>query len=1312
MIGAKDGVELTGVTEVRWIAANAFVAFFADRDAVGFELSVVDVPATKNPVLGAIVGECLCRLMAASGVSLRLDHFSRFPAEGYGDVVYGTHPRASLQVDLLRAGVGRICRPCASISALVQAELEGTSLGAGSFSGTVAAVERSSSFLRQCTGVVVDVLRGDWCRVHVTDDSYVEEDSQPIKQDSSRDFGSCGVSPFHRSLKSTTLLVNLAAVACECPTSAAGFAATRTAQEVLFHCAVRLHIHSCVPSDKDLSNNTQEAEYHQLEHVKATVVLIKQRGAFLPLVSPLKRAAEQPIVLSRWQHQELVECELDAVNGDWSRWLLRRGLAKLKQCVYFSTPRPLNYLMLLGDIERLAVDVSLLSTWRQFLVDGDALAASASATRRSAGPRYSWLPMKFLLPPSFLVQQRQRLDGYIHGVSRCGSAPLWKLTAAVCIPDALARTYRATQQRDTGGALVVYPAPTVGWETIALRLSERAQCGEIPTGNSASHLDASECYGPTVALRVEFDPELSGVDALESTLQISIQTMDPAEYAGNKTHSKTHWDGGVSAAQREDIRLQLPRGVVGSLFVVDVRVVCAGQAILRERHGYILHKDGTSPVIGRDLLSSATVDADDAEMVAVPSKDDDDNFSGQKEKKSAARDTAALPASEETVHISLVDLYVPASAKSPSHSVHTLRHLLTYRTVSVRFLRVITVEHRCGFFADVSLQDSVVEGGSGDTCAPRSIVDLVASVDGDVDAALLASFRAAETSSPEECCEDVDYSVTPLLVNADSAAPLPVYPRVLGEGIPLLTFAVAPRQLFASHPKHHRNVIAEADKMAARGNAHIDAAIMRLRFPRLPNLLRGNFEGMPLLLRDVQTTLCPPSAPSRIPDDISVLCVEKTLANVLAGLFLLFPRSDATGSFVRGGDDQASANMASRVSKLMCGGVVYTEPTSAASMSVASRRVVLGSKRTFADVAHDKRVVLPQRISGRLAQQWIAALAYESATHQPTNHVDLAAADDAQRPMGEGGFGLSGAFDTTPWLYRPGVSGSACDGIGVIGAPLVSKKEMDTTPDGDKGEGRNFRDTHLVFQYVPIRFGGSARDVSVQGMYKMSSYGQVGRDVIFSHRVEQCQRGRDMVDYFALLLRCRRSDGGARRFPDGILKVYGNAHEPLYVFYIARASLRFQLALQWDVFRSCKNLIFSLDTEDRAADEEDKVLQKLLVLVKKIVRHVAVAAKGAPAYFTLETYVAGSSCAADAHNDAQSCSMCTINVFPIEEKRAASPTASTDAVDAEDAPQHDFEMRGNVFGRLPAWQLRLWWIGGEDLISSEFVTLRPAASSP
>jgi hypothetical protein len=993
---------------------------------------------------------------------------------------------------------------------------------------------------------------------------------------------------------------------------------------------------------------------------------------------------------------------------------------------------------------------SLAQFWAASLVDS---CASITSERGVKSHHYN-VPLQCMLPRDrwLFATSAAPCAGVIHGVDivnvvasptsdKVKTNMFARLSLLLSVPGGVVlddKEYIRSHQR---GSVTLHPPPTEISAVVAIQ--KYSDAGPV--------IDAAACYSKRLRVRVSFDPELSDIPPSScdvfyyvancSMASLAQESMDRRDARISvKPPSGQSAVGPINASDDVSIDLALPGGTQHCAFVLWVQLKHEGRLLHSTRVVYALHADGT-------LVNDLCVDTDEAEFVAGNANDDVDGGGANKQVLNSGNSTAASRWKRSETYHGLIDVFFPMSTDAQAGSATRgqqaawcLRwaHALMYRDVSVHFLNSCIVNGCSGYIARVTddgqpsqmsvFVESIVSAECRDSfIAPRMLVPL------DV-----AAEQPTATLSPPN--KEI-YGSSSLLIAADGSTTRALYAKALGDPTILLaSFAVAPVQLFASHPKHHRNIIPEAAKGNAKGNAHINAAFMRLRFDRLPNIFRTNLDRLPLQLRDEYLK-------ESLPNDISFLGHERPLASLLAALFTLHPRNLSTTEASRRCSAAFVHNSKLNITSFRSSGVLYSrsqsvdESSGTVIGSVASRIVMFTAKKSFCEVLTDptSQVTFPSlSVPQRVAADIVAAVATEVASRSDATGWSLAKLlPDASldRPMGMGGLSVQrDAPPLVPWLYRP------VAGVAVVGGQLLHKRQQCRVPEAAETPPREDC-AEVMFQYVNMRSGGSAK--SATSLYRLSSYGQLSRDLIFKHQQAQFRTGRFLVDYFTLLLRRRQRDtnvsscedqgdaaAAARRlqFPDGIFKAFGNAHEPLYLLYMGRRALRNLASVSFQWTSSSESGQRPDETTETAGDAAEVVMfETLLRLAERILRDIHLACGGGTSFLNIETAFSNESNSSGVTQpqqqakDVVSHALCTIKGYSVEGASHLQPDeapvddghcgddglAGEDGErEAEEAEQRTFEMVGNVYGRLPSVQVKVWWVGGEELCLYELIKLR------
>eukprot|EP00744_Colponema_vietnamica_P014527 GILI01020333.1.p1 GENE.GILI01020333.1~~GILI01020333.1.p1 ORF type:complete len:1043 (-),score=138.16 GILI01020333.1:64-2913(-) len=121
----------------------------------------------------------------------------------------------------------------------------------------------------------------------------------------------------------------------------------------------------------------------------------------------------------------------------------------------------------------------------------------------------------------------------------------------------------------------------------------------------------------------------------------------------------------------------------------------------------------------------------------------------------------------------------------------------------------------------------------------------------------------------------------------------------------------------------------------------------------------------------------------------------------------------------------------------------------------------------------------------------------------------------------------------------------------------------------------------VIHQYIPVRLPKGS------DLYKQSSYGQIRRDDVFEVFMGKQSRSLDLIEYWKLVIQSVNKDGRGPIPADGTFKVIGNAHEPLYMMFTARRTVRTGMGVWW-------NVAFPLDCVSPAALASEPFIVGLL----------------------------------------------------------------------------------------------------------------------
>jgi hypothetical protein len=264
--------------------------------------------------------------------------------------------------------------------------------------------------------------------------------------------------------------------------------------------------------------------------------------------------------------------------------------------------------------------------------------------------------------------------------------------------------------------------------------------------------------------------------------------------------------------------------------------------------------------------------------------------------------------------------------------------------------------------------------------------------------------------------------------------------------------------------------------------------------------------------------------------------------------------------------------------------------------------------------------------------------------------------------------GIPFPMDTPWWQYDT----CCAHPFVVIGEPIFEREQPQLV---DDKSGRGLDRLYCGFRYIPMRVAKGTSN-----LYRTTSYGQLGRDVIFNHALLQIKRGRFIVDYFSLLLRRSRKHG----IPDGEFMVYGNAHEPLYLHYFSRRAMQFYMSLEWDVFRGAA---------DEWADQEHALYMELCDIATDLIVRIFSECESRRCYLDIQSDLIEKSV--------------MISVFPeLETGENLQAGVGNDEPrqrgQSQQSPEGVFQMFGNVFRRLPTLRVRCYRVERSDEKSGEW----------
>lgn len=575
-------------------------------------------------------------------------------------------------------------------------------------------------------------------------------------------------------------------------------------------------------------------------------------------------------------------------------------------------------------------------------------------------------------------------------------------------------------------------------------------------------------------------------------------------------------------------------------------------------------------------------------------------------------------------------------------------------------------------------------------------------------------YYAGEQCSPEgERTVNTDGSLQTVSFNDRCAANGLLSPSFLPPHVPLFTFSIFPRQIFAAHHAGHRSHVEKKFHVKNHGESkylHVDWAFFRLLRPSLPYLFASNFERLPMSLRNVERAFCDSLLRGEVShhknsSEAVYYATENAFAAILSALFMLQPKGTDKK---KGSAHQVRTDPTARQLFQESCGEFYNIDTAPVLHNVVLYRVYpepgvegcghergkeqrpiffLGSRATSTSDAFEvPRCYYP--LSGSALARAVSVLGFESlvAPH-PEKHAADETGDDADvislvdvgdgdcHPLASRGVGPRPLMHSTPRLYRP------FPWLAVLGQPLLARDEYSPKslgkPSVDAQEKEIVR-RHIAVSYVPMGLKKSKP-------YSSVAYGQFPRNRIYRLVMNRAAAGAEVKDYISLLLlgsACDDADSESRRFADGVLYLYGTANEPLYLFYMTRRQLRFRLSLLWPSI-----LNDASDTEDSEADEAklgEKLLKQLSEAGRRIIDMVAETTdqplnsndvhRKPPMRVYLHFRL-------DFNDSPRAKNIMRVGIFPVTEEMDENQHESTPKNPAN--PYQSFDLVGNVYGRRP-----------------------------
>nr|CCC94126.1 conserved hypothetical protein [Trypanosoma congolense IL3000] len=555
--------------------------------------------------------------------------------------------------------------------------------------------------------------------------------------------------------------------------------------------------------------------------------------------------------------------------------------------------------------------------------------------------------------------------------------------------------------------------------------------------------------------------------------------------------------------------------------------------------------------------------------------------------------------------------------------------------------------------------------------------------------------------------------------------PPPLSTWFLPTCLSLFSLSVFPRQLFSAHRKHHRSFVTKQGDPTTKQNSklHVDAAFMRLNRHFLSNLYASNLERMPLSLRNVNRAFCDSLMREEFPKmtdagEEILYAVEGVFSALASLIFMLTPQASAAklSSHAYGCvydllDSDFRQHCGVSVPKVCHSAVlyrVYPQPQSDANnQKKVEPFLFLGPRCSSADeILGDRLSVLPN--DKFIIRRIVSALGIESLTGSHTaacppsdcsSNFDISGDREVTRllerggeacyPMASRGIPSDPLVASTPRFYRP------LPWLAVLGQPVFVRNEVDPSS-ADLSGGEQMQKRHVAVTYVPMHCTSSKA-------YKSFSYGQCKRQLIYQQEMKRSMNGSGVKDYFSLLLRSNKSaraEGSLRRvFPDGALRVYGTANEPLFLYYLSRRQLRFRLGALWPSILEGPG--GAKDTTHAELEAEEELLKNVAEAVRRIIKMVkektdmrdscsegcdGQSAPPSRVYLDFSLYF-----------HPENTHKLRVSVYPVSEEGDGEAP-----IDRNQNPYRPFQMDGNVFGRSKRHVLVVGYCPGTNMYTYEW----------
>lgn len=909
---------LLSVSAVEWVSKAVFLAAVPSlQRKVSCELIGIDVP---RGTWSSLLDQITATLRAVNGairIYLRLDHYSNFPMEGYGDIIFSKEQKAgpaptelqwcSLQETLLVAGVGCVTRPVVYRAAeLFAAEDKGFFAAAPcGWLRELRQREQSTDFCFSQRCRVEDVIRGDIYRV-----SWLSEDAIAA---------------------SLPPLVILDSTICAALNTEVGFMGLRWSQLHLYRQELFVSIHTMYPGDSAVALSTQVEMYEQLPNVRCTAYLNSATAAHwdvgLALLqlgyAKLRRVVDAGFPrsanfasLCQWvgteAHRSARDGELSSSAEVASDVELFASKAHMDLCTLWRLPPNCveGLLEFLGSTWRcfFMAQATVPShkqpfnvprcgatrqAWRQYLHCGDI------HSDPSSGPSTCvYRPLRTLFPLDGIAARRERLRGFISAITSTSTTQdpnqhFLQVEVTTVVPQSQWRGVQKSLKQAEVGTICFHPSPSEVVFPGELRVVVN---GIVPRSVSRAQLRISCCSYPAEGFALQHhrtSKDWLEVDGTEYAMQLSamgaggrstvyvvdivLEVRDEfsLEWKRSKVESAVYVLSPHIAARIDDV---LPGGEQvtsqddkdkdAAVTMEDLKVQHPVDPIFLSKvffffkiHGGDVAEDGfvenvlqrCSYLVYQDTLAVAV---GVAEINGVRGLVGDLLFFSEATENNAA--SLSVPSLEDSqFHLSLLwgigGLFWAESELDSSGSTDSSSMMAE---ISNAVIESYALEMDRVMHLECKARCKLLDEIQFSINQVAQKFSTTLPILGGMEIEPFALDMRCQVLNPVKTCLYYFVGATQLWRDVTArGGEVMLIPSAFPSIVPLSLFSAFPVKLFCSSGTHQKSFAPETQSLSAL-HSSTDFAIRGLAFPALPNIFMTNFEQLPHSLRNTERALC------------------------------------------------------------------------------------------------------------------------------------------------------------------------------------------------------------------------------------------------------------------------------------------------------------------------------------------------------------------------------------------------------------------------------------------------------------------------